>query len=99
MKNNYLKKLLPALTMLLCSVVANAHYFEVDGIFYNINGNEVSVTYKGDNYSSYKNEYSGDVVIPETVTYNGKTYSVTSIGDYAFYDCIHPPNQLMLLKK
>ena len=30
---------------------------------------------------------SGDVVIPSTVTYNGTTYSVTSIGDYAFYDC------------
>ena len=28
--------------------------------------------------------YSGDVVIPETVEYEGKTYKVTSIEDYAF---------------
>ncbi len=80
--------MLPALTMLLCSVVVSAHDFEVDGIYYNINGNnEVSVTYKGNNNSSYEDEYSGDVVIPETVTYNGKTYSVTSIGMLAFYEC------------
>ena len=27
------------------------------------------------------------IVIPETVTYDGETYSVTSIGNYAFNDC------------
>ncbi len=79
--------MLPALTMLLCSVVASAHDFEVDGIYYNISSNEVSVTYMGDNSNFYENEYSDDVVIPETVTYNGKTYSVTSIGYNAFYSC------------
>ena len=30
---------------------------------------------------------TGDLVIPETVTYNGVTYSVTKIGDYAFNTC------------
>ncbi|MBR5720080.1 MAG: leucine-rich repeat domain-containing protein, partial [Bacteroidales bacterium] len=30
---------------------------------------------------------TGELVIPETVTYNGLTYSVTAIGDYAFYHC------------
>ena len=33
------------------------------------------------------NYVSGDVVIPSTVTYNGTTYSVTSIGGEAFYSC------------
>ena len=42
-----------------------------------------SVTYRGDKYS-YSNEYSGSVIIPETVTYNGTTYSVKSIGKSAF---------------
>ena len=32
-------------------------------------------------------EYSGEVVIPESVEYGGTTYSVTSIGDYAFQYC------------
>ena len=28
-----------------------------------------------------------EVVIPESITYNGTSYSVSSIGDYAFYNC------------
>lgn len=36
-------------------------------------------------YSS--TEYSGDIVIPKKVKYNGETYSVTSIGDIAFCKC------------
>ena len=65
-----------------------AHDFEVDGIYYNyLDGNNVKVTYRGNYYNSYDNEYAGEVIIPSTVTYNGTTYSVTSIGDYAFEDC------------
>ena len=58
-------------------------------IYYNYNsdGSSVSVTYQGTSYSSYSNEYSGEIVIPETVTYSGQTYGVTSIGSYAFYGC------------
>lgn len=33
------------------------------------------------------NNYSGDIIIPSSVTYDGKTYSVTSIGKNAFYYC------------
>ena len=77
--------------LLLCSVgTATAHDFEVDGIYYNITNatnQTVAVTYKGTSYSQFSNEYTGSVVIPESVTYSGITYSVTSIGGYAFYGC------------
>ena len=81
------------LTMLMSmiEIQAFAHDIEVanaDGvtIYYNyINDNtELEVTYRGSSYDSYSNEYSSEVVIPETVNYNGTTYSVTSIGSYAF---------------
>ena len=84
------------LTMLMSMVGLNAsaHDIEVknaDGvtIYYNyINGGEeLEVTYRGSSYYSYSYEYTGNVVIPESVTYNEKTYSVTSIGSYAFYGC------------
>ena len=48
---------------------------------------ELAVSYRGSEESSYSNEYSGIVVIPETVDYEGNTYRVTSIGDYAFWEC------------
>lgn len=85
-----LKSLFATLVMLLCTISASAHDFEMDGIYYNIVSSEdlvVEVTFRGDNPNSYSNEYTGNVVIPEKVTYNGKTYSVTSIGFFAFDNC------------
>ena len=68
----------------------SAHNFEVDGIYYNIissTDKTVEVTYRGSSYYEYSNEYSGAVTIPESVTYNGNTYSVTSIRGSAFNTC------------
>ena len=84
-----LKTILAALLMLCCTTIS-AHNFEVDGIFYNILSKEnktVKVTYKGSYSSEYSREYSGNVVIPANVTYEGTTYSVTTIGESAFYLC------------
>ncbi|MBR4269732.1 MAG: leucine-rich repeat domain-containing protein [Prevotella sp.] len=79
--------------MSMVSTIVFAHDIEVtnsDGktIYYNYNsdGSSVSVTFQGTSSTSYPNEYSGEIVIPETVTYSGKTYSVTSI-ESAFYGC------------
>ena len=62
---------------------------QVDGIWYDFDATNqtASVTYQGSFYTSYSNEYTGSVVIPASVTYNGVTYSVTSIGACAFYGC------------
>ena len=60
----------------------------IDGIYYKFDENTqtATVTNKiGD--SSGSNSYSGSITIPSTVAYNGTSYSVTSIGDYAFYRC------------
>ena len=37
--------------------------------------------------SSNNNSYSGDIVIPETIFYDGAEYTVTSIGSNAFSKC------------
>ena len=87
MKN--LKHLFTAL-LLLCATAVAAHDFEVGGIYYNVlseTDKTVAVTFKGTTYSEYSDEYSGSVVIPESVTYNGSTYSVTSIEECAFGGC------------
>lgn len=78
-----------AMAMMLISWLPSlAHDFEVDGIFYNkTSDNTVAVTCKGSYGNDYMDKYVGNVVIPSSVNYNGTTYSVTSIGEYAFYDC------------
>ena len=86
-----LTKLITSIAMMLAiSLPSFAHDFEVDGIYYDIlssTNKTVEVTCRGEWYDSYTNEYSGSVTIPETVTYSGTIYSVTSIGSSAFWDC------------
>ena len=77
-----------ALCLLLCTTVATAHDFEVDGICYNITDatkKTVEVTFQGDNADLQNHSrYNGKVVIPESVVYKGTTYRVTGIGLSAF---------------
>ena len=75
-------KALALLACVACALSANAYSFYADGIYFNITGpNTVEVTYREyrDNY------YTGTVVIPSTVTYDDVTYTVTGIGNSAFY--------------
>ena len=75
-----MKKLLTILMLLAASLPLWAETFQVDGFSYYTKGEgTVAVTSGG--------SYSGAIVIPSTVTYNGTTFSVTSIGSAAFYDC------------
>ena len=70
---------------ILCSFTqAFAYDAYVDNIYYNLDtaAKTAEVTSSGRNYQK---EYSGDIVIPSTVTYNGETYTVTGIGEHAFY--------------
>ena len=85
MKITTFKRAIIAIAMILVTAATSwAYRFSVDGIYYSFSdGNTVYVTYKDSNYNSY----SGSVVIPSTVTYSGTTYSVTSIGSEAFYNC------------
>lgn len=83
-----IKTWLLTVAILLGSISAYAHDFEVNGIYYNkTSATTVEVTFKGDSFVSYSDEYSGDIIIPSTVTYSGKEYSVTAIGDITFGCC------------
>ena len=88
------KRFLLSLLAILANISIYAHDIAVaneDGvtIYYRYvnNNTELAVTYQGTSYATYSDEYSGNVVIPESVSYNGKTFSVTSIVNYAFRDC------------
>ncbi len=82
--NPIVQKLGLLVTMLLTVLCASAYDFEVDGIYYGkLSSEEAMVTYRTTSYDSYY----GDVTIPEAVEYDGVVYSVTQIGEKAFYRC------------
>ena len=82
MKQQYISILFTILTGMI-GPSAFAYDAEIDGIYYNFSGETAIVTY-GENRTG---SYNGDVVIPDFVAYGGKTYSVTTIGSYAFKEC------------
>ena len=61
---------------------SDGYNFAVDGIYYTIENGEATVINNGSNGS-----YSGSIVIPEEVTYQGVTFPVTAIGKSAFWKC------------
>ena len=82
-----MKQIFTILVALLATTNLWAYDFQYGELYYNITSDTtVKVTYQ--EYSSPSN-YSGltSATIPETVTYEGRTYSVTSIGGVAFAYC------------
>lgn len=86
MKNKFFTLLLAVMASVGTMFASN---ISVDGIWYDFDSSTqtATVTYRGDSYDSYANEYSGSVTIPSSVTYNEMTYSVTTIGENAFQYC------------
>ena len=98
-----MKKLFMFLFSLILSVVFStsvlAYDVKVDGIYYNLNSEDktAEVTYGIE-------KYRGEVVIPSSITVEGKEYTVTSIGDCAFENCssltsVTIPNSVTSIRK
>lgn len=100
--NLTLRTILLALALVSTAATALAYDFMVNDIYYNINGDEATVTYHDyskiqvtgssgyywyENHYNYYAGYNDQVIIPETVTYNDKIYPVTKIGEHAFQEC------------
>ena len=94
--NHTLRTILLALAFIGTANTGLSYDFMVNGIYYKINGDEATVTYKrcyteynsyyNITYTFYENDFKGSLIIPETVTYNGHVYTVTAIGEYAYYN-------------
>ena len=80
MKKRFTACLTTLILSVFFSISALAYDVEVDGIYYDISGTTATVT-------SGWEEYSGNIVIPESITFENSIYSVTSIGGGAFYYC------------
>lgn len=55
---------------------------EINGIFYVLSDESKTAEVRVN-----PSKYSGDIIIPEKVSYNGVEYTVKSIKDHAFFEC------------
>ena len=82
---NRFHKVLFVLAILIANCIsASAIEFTDNGVRYSVNSDNTTVTVAG--YPS-GSKPTGDLNIPESVTYGDISYPVTSIGDEAFYGC------------
>lgn len=84
--NYHMKQLKRFIFVLIFSgieIMSYAYGVNIDGIYYLLNGNKAIVT----SHAYGNTGYNGNIIIPESVKYNGNTYNVTSIDEKAFFDC------------
>lgn len=79
-----MKRTLLSLMLLVASLASFAYDFEVDGIYYNVLSKD---DFTCEVTESPDKNYKGRITIPSQVSYAGKVFNVTSIGNYAFYKC------------
>ena len=77
-----MKKFYFLFLMMLLPLAASADAVEIGGIYYVLNAEAKTAV-----VTMNPNKYSGDVIIPSTVSYNDVTYTVTAIGGSAFQRC------------
>ena len=85
-----MKRLLSFLVTLLATTALWAYDFQSGDLYYNIlSESTVEVTYQVYSSSSSSKNYANltSVAIPASVTNDGKTYKVTTIGKSAFMEC------------
>ena len=75
------------LLMSLLPMLASAYDAEIDGICYNLNSKSKTAEVTSNSNSFWYSFYSGSIDIPESITHEGTTYSVTSIDFWAFQNC------------
>ena len=99
-KNRYPMRLINCIILSLLTLAANAYDIENNGIYYNILSEEdatLEVTTCPDEYYYYDH-----ILIPDNISYNGKIYTVTQIGQDVFYYSlitqITLPNSLKVIK-
>lgn len=57
---------------------------KIDGIYYRLNHDNKTAEATHNN----KDKYTGSIVIPQSICFNGESYSVTTVGGCAFEFCL-----------
>lgn len=87
-----MKKTLSLLITLLLTTATFAYEAQIDGIYYDFDhdkqtaivSHDIFAYEEGDSLGSYSYTQT-EIIIPEVISYDGKEYQVTTIGEHAFY--------------
>ena len=85
-----MKKILILILSIVATTALRADRFRVGDLCFNVTSSSRPYTVEvSTNCYSFSERYSGlvSIIIPETITYNGITYSVTGISEFAFNNC------------
>lgn len=82
-----MKRLFLLLNIIILPILMFAHDIIVDGIYYKYGQKTATVTYRGGYSSAYSSEYKGNITVPETIIYNDKEYTVTTVDAGTFQGC------------
>ena len=83
-----MKKLIYSLLFAVAASTGSifAEKIQIGDLYYNLDeANQTAEVTSNPNWAGY----SGDIVIPDSVTYNAVTYCVTSIAEWAFENCVN----------
>lgn len=103
-----MKKIFISCLLALMPLLASAVKVQIDGIWYNLDVDKrtAEVTRSSSGSAAYDEcfDYVGNVVIPETVQYEGQTIDVLGIGELAFCKCkaltsVTFPNSLTYIER
>ena len=83
MKKRFTTLMTTLILSVFFSVSASAYDIEVDGIYYNL----IKETKTAEVTSYEYSKYSGEIIIPESITFKETEISVSGIGEKAFSDC------------
>ena len=78
-----MKNVILSILLMLLPVLASADAVEIDGVWYNL----IPKVQVAEVTSKPSGNYTGDITIPDKLTYDNVEYGVTKILDYTFYKC------------
>ncbi len=84
-----MKKILLSAALLIAAFGANAQdNVKINNLWFSLNEANLTATFESGVYTTYdeSDAYSGDIVVPAQVSYQGKNYTVTTVGQYAVND-------------
>ena len=83
--NNIIKFIIVTIVFFCFNNINASTKLLIGDLYYTLNSNaKTASVIKGE----YKGYYSGDIIIPDTIIYDGNTYIVNTISEFAFDQCI-----------